>query len=119
MRNVIALVVILAVGIGIFVYRHDSASNQIKVEMLGIAKDMKLSPQEHTEVSHLITVYHEQAFNEALDISKKRGEKFDVQVYYDEIFRLVLESLRTDDRPALADKIERQKDYFTLKITER
>ena len=36
MRNVIALVVILAVGIGIFVYRHDSASDRIKTEMLAI-----------------------------------------------------------------------------------
>ena len=80
---------------------------------------MKLSPQEHAEVSHLIAIYHEQAFNDALDISKKRGDKFDVQVYYDGIFRLVLESLRTDDQAALADKIEKQKDYFTLKVTER
>ena len=119
MRNVIALVVILAVGIGIFVYRHDSASDRIKTEMLAIAKDMELSPQEHNEVNHLITVYHEQAFNKALDISRKRGDRFDVQVYYDEIFRLVLGSLRTDDESALADRIEKQKDYFTLKVTER
>ena len=118
MRNVIVLAVILAVGIGIFVYRHDSASRRIKTEMLAIAQDMKLSPPEHAEVSHLIMIYHEQTFNEALDISKRRGDKFDVQMYYDGIFNLLLESLRTDDQTALADKIEKQKGYFTLKVTE-
>ena len=89
MRYVLAVVLIAAVAIGVYVYRHDAASSQVKNATLGIADDMALFEPERAEVRILISRYHEQAFNKALDIVKDSGHKFDADAYLGEIFTLI------------------------------
>ncbi len=118
MRYVLAVVLIAAVAIGVYVYRHDAASSQVKNATLGIADDMALFEPERAEVRILISRYHEQAFNKALDIVKDSGHKFDADAYLGEIFTLITADLRENGRGSIADKIDAEKGTFSIAIGE-
>jgi len=119
MRNLLALLVVICIGVGIFVHRRASASDEIKGQMLQIVDDMDLTGPETAEVKTLIARFHEEAFASALDVSRRLGRKFDTDSYYDEAFRLVNTRLRDEDNGFLADKIDRLKEFHALSVTER
>ena len=119
MRNVIALLIVVGVGVGVWKYLQGTASDEIKNQMLLILDDMDLSAQERNEIKPLLSQFHEQAFDRALDISKKHGQKFDEKSYYDEVFNLVVGELREKGNVLLADKVERLQTLHSLTVTER
>ena len=119
MRNVIVAVTLVGVAVGVYMYRHDAASNRIKAEMLLIVEDMTLSPTGRGEVKRLINDYHEESFRRALNPAKDHGHKFDEKNYYEAVFGLIVDRLRDDGKIDLADKVERQKAHFSLRVTER
>jgi hypothetical protein len=119
MRNVVALIIVVCIGIGVFVQRRTSASREIRSQMLQIVDDMDLAAQERTDVKSLVAHHHEQAFAAALDMSRRLGRKFDERSYYEEVFGLVTGSLRAEGKAFLADKIDRLKEFHVLSVTER
>lgn len=118
-RNILMLLVLVAVGVGYWTYRHDAASKYIKIEMLAIVDDMDLTPVGRDDVKQLIARFHAGLFDRALDVGKRHGRKFDDTFYYDEMYRKVVEQLRTDGDDALADKVDRLKGEFSLAVTEK
>ncbi len=119
MRNLLAIVLVIVVGVGVFIYRRDSASNEIKTQMLLIVDDMDLSPQGRGEVKALVSRFHGQAFSNGLDLSRRHGPKFDPKSYYDEVLRLVIAQLREEGNMFLADKVERLQAFHSLSVTEQ
>ena len=119
MRKTLTLLLVAVVGVAFYLYRREAADEQVKAQMLMIAEDMALTPAECDEVKSLISQFHEQAFDKALDLSRQFGRKFDAHLYYEEVLRLVVTRLRSDGRAPLGDKVERQQPYHSLSVTER
>lgn len=119
MRNVIALLIVVGVGVGVWKYLQETASDEIKNQMLLILDDMDLSEQERGEVRPILLQFHAQAFNQALDISKRHGRKFDGKSYYGEVFNLVVDELFEKGNILLADKVKRLQAHHSLIVTER
>jgi hypothetical protein len=119
MRNVVALILVIGVGVGVFMYRRGSASDEIKTQMLLIVDDMDLPAQERGEVKALVSQFHRQAFNRAMDVSKQLGRKFDEKSYYEEVFSLVVTRLREEGNTLLADNVERRHTFHSLSVKER
>ena len=121
MRKVLALLLVVGVGVVFYVQRRDSASEQVKAQMLLIVDEMTLEPIEPVEregVKPLISQFHQQAFDEAMDISRQHGRKFDAQHYYNAVLDLTVAQLRSDGNASLADKIEQVRQYHSLTVTE-
>jgi hypothetical protein len=119
MRRVLALVAIAIVAVGIYILRHDNASDRIRQEMLGVVSDMDLSPTGRDIVSDCVDHHHEQVFKKHFDPSRAHGKKFDVNGYYNDIGTLTEQALRADERTKLADAFRDQLPGFTLTVTER
>lgn len=117
MRKILMLIVL--VGVGYWTYRHDAASKRIKTEMLAIVDEMDLSPVGREEVKQLIAQFHARLFDRAMDVGKRHGSKFDDELYYNEMFRQVVEQLRADGDDAFADKVDRVKGDSSLVVTEQ
>ncbi|MCH7840549.1 MAG: hypothetical protein IID38_10000 [Planctomycetes bacterium] len=119
MRNAIALLIVVGVGVGVWKYLQETASDEIKNQMLLILDDMDLSAQEREEVRPILLQYQEQAFTQAMDISKRHGRKFDEKSYYDEVFNLVVGELLEKGNVLLAEKVKRLQTLHSLIVTER
>jgi len=119
MRKVLALLLVVGVGVAFYLHRRESASERIEAQMLMIVEDMTLQPAERDEVKALISQFHRQAFDKALDISKQYGSKFDAQLYYDAVLDLAVAQLRSDGRAPLGNKIQQVRQYHSLTVTER
>lgn len=117
-RWLLALVILTGVAAGFYSFRRQSSSDRIKAEMLAIIDDMELPPAWGDEVEQLILVAHEQAFRKALDVTRPHGQKFDAKAYYDEVLTLVIAWAREDGREQLADRLENERDRFSLRATE-
>ena len=118
-RKILMLLVLVAVGVGYWTYRHDAASKHIKTEMLAIVDEMDLTPVGREDVKQLIVHFHAGLFDRALDVGKRHGSKFNDKFYYDEMYRQVVEQLRADGDDNFADKVDRLKGEFSLAVTEK
>ena len=105
----------------VFVYRHlrSQASERIKGQILGVADDMTLTPEDRTETKRLIATAHEPAFNDALSLTATRGQKFDAERYINGLFDRVVATARAEGHADLAETIDRQRAQFSFTITER
>ena len=118
LRWLVAIVVIAAVAVGFYFHLHRRASGRIKVEVLAIADEMILSPEQRGRLKGLLEAAHDEAFDKALDPTKKLGRKFDGKLYYDEIFNAVITRAREEGDDDLADTVDRQREHFALTVTE-
>lgn len=118
-RWLVSLVVVLAVGVIFYVHRREDASRRIKAEMLGIIEDMSLPSEWQEEASWLVEAAHKEAFDSALDVTKKLGRKFDECVYYNKVFDLIINRAREDGQTQLADRLASERSSFLLHVTER
>ena len=119
LRWLISLVVVIAVGLTFYAKLREDASRRVKAEMLAIIKDMNLPPEWHDEAVWLVEAAHKEAFDKALDVTKKLGRKFDERVYYNEIFDLIVNRAREDGKTQLADRLADERSRFLLHVTER
>jgi hypothetical protein len=62
---------------------------------------------------------HEKAFEASLDITERLGRKFDDKTYYDKVFEMMQQRATEEGKTDLAEKLAEQKEFFTLKVTER
>ncbi len=119
LRWLISLVVVIAVGLTFYAKLREDASRRIKTEMVGVIEDMSLPPDWHEEATWLVEAAHKEAFDKALDVTKKLGRKFDERVYYNEIFDLIVNRAREDGKTQLADRLAGERSRFLLHVTER
>ena len=118
-RWLIIVAILIAVAVGFYSYRRESAGEGVKAEMLAIVDEMGLPPDWRDEVIQLVEAAHPEAFNKALDVTRERGRKFDARGYYDELFRIVIAWARDDGRTELADRLANEQPRFSLDVTER
>ncbi len=118
MRKLIGLAVVVAAGVGFYLYRHGGASERVKAEMLLLVDDMHLSSQWRDETKSLIERFHDEAFAAALDVTKKLGGKFDEKLYYDDVFKRVITVARGQGLTGLADALEEQESLFSIVVSE-
>lgn len=119
LRWLISLVVVVAVGVTFYTKLREDASRRIKTEMVGVIEDMSLPRDWHEEATWLVEAAHKEAFDKALDVTKKLGRKFDERVYYNEIFDLIINRAREDGKTRLADRLADERSRFLLHVTER
>ncbi len=118
MRKLLAALLVVGVGVGVFVSRRGSASNEIKSQMLLILDDMDFTPRGRDEVKRLVLQFHDRVFSQALDMSRELGRKFDERSYYDELFRLVVFQLHEEGSASLAKKVEGLQKLHSLTVSE-
>jgi len=118
--SLLASFVVVAV-FAVFMYRHlrAQASDRIKGQILAVADDMTLTPEDRIETKRLIAAAHEQAFDDALHLTAKQGEKFDAKGYITGLFDRVVAAARAEGRTDLADTIAGERANFSFTITER
>ena len=95
------------------------ASRRIKAEMLGVIEDMNLPSEWQEEATWLVEAAHKEAFDSALDVTRKLGRKFDERIYYNEVFDLIINRAREDGQPQLAERLANERSSFLLHVTER
>lgn len=119
MRRLIALLLIVIAGVGVYVFKRDAARENVRREMVGIVGDMSLSTKDHDAVVALVNRFHDQAFRAALDVSKELGRKFDESAYYDDIVQRITTALRDAGRDSLATAFQHKQSRFSLIVSER
>ncbi len=116
---VLGMAVVAGVGVGFYNYKHQRASAVLLAQILGVADDMDISPGFKDELHTLLRAAHEDAFARALDISRDLGRKFDEGLYYKEIFDAVIARAREQGKNDFGDRIEQERKYFSITVTER
>ena len=116
---VLGMVVVAGVGVSFYTYKHKRAGDLVLAQILGVADDMDISPEFKDELHTLLGAAHEDAFARAFDISRALGRKFDTELYYKEIFDVVIARAREQGKDDLGDRIEREREYFSITVTER
>jgi len=119
MKRFVTLVVLATVGIGFYVYLHDDRSKHIREQMTALIGEMQLKEEWKQEAQALFDTVHEKAFEAALDVTKKLGEKFDDETYYDKVFEMMQQRARDEGKSDLADKLAEQKGLFALNVAEQ
>ncbi len=119
MRSFVALVLLVGVGVGFYMYKSEDGSKRIKAEMSKLIDDMPIKPEWKAEAAVLFSAVHEKAFQAALDVTQRLGKKFDDQTYYDKVFEMMQRRAREEGKEQLADKLEEEKSLFTFTVTER
>ena len=119
MRKLLAGIVIVAFAIGFYAYRQGGASANVKSEMLRLVDDLHLSPEQHEAARRMVELHHEAVFNDATDISRDRGRKFDTRLYQEEFFRRMIDQARQDGDADLADRLSAQRNDIQLVVTEQ
>lgn len=119
MRRLIALLLIVIAGVGVYVLKRDAARENVRREMVGIIGDMSLSAKDQEAVVALVNRFHDQAFRAALDVSKELGRKFDESAYYDDIVQRIITALGDAGRDALATAFQHKQSRFSLSVSER
>jgi predicted kinase len=118
LRWLVAIVVVASVAVAFYHHLHGRASGHIKAEVMAIADEMVLSPEQRDRLKGLLEAAHDEAFHKALDPTKKLGRKFDDRLYYDGVFDIVIARARGEGDNDLADTVERQRQHFALTVTE-
>ena len=118
MRNILAIMLLVAIGTGFYVYRGEQSGERVKVQMRGVIDDMALSPEWRGEVRRFFDTCHETAFHAAMDVSKKLGRKFDSKKYYDMVFDEIIERAREGGHDDLAERLAQEKNLFRLVVVE-
>lgn len=113
------MLLIVIVGVGVYVFKRDAARDNIRREMVGIITDMEFSAEDQEAVAALVTRFHDQAFRDALDVSKELGRKFDESAYYDDIVQRITAALRDAGRESLATAFHEKQSFFSLSVSER
>ena len=119
MRSFIAVLLIVSVGIGVYVFKRDAARENIRREMVGIVGDMDLPAKDQEAITALVNRFHDQAFRAALDVSKELGRKFDESAYYEDIVQRITAALRDAGRDSLATAFHEKQGFFSLSVSER
>jgi len=119
MKNFVVLLLLVAVGVGFYVYLQDDASARIKTEMSGIIGEMQLPPEWKEEAKTLLAAVHEKAFEASLDITERLGRKFDDKTYYDKVFEMMQQRAADEGKTELAENLAQQKELFRLDVTEQ
>lgn len=118
-RGVLMLLLVCAAAAAFFLYRRGDAADEVKREMLAIVREIQLPDDWRAAAEQYVQAAHEKAFNKALDIKKKLGEKFDANVYFNDVFDQIVAWAREDGKPELADKLEQARGTYSLGVTER
>lgn len=119
MRKVIGILMLLAAAVAVYFYYQQRVSEPVKQELMRIADDMDLSPAWTADLKNMIEQFHDGAFRKALDVSKELGRKFDEKLYYDEIFRRIIDSANQQGKTEFAAKLAEEKEFHSLAVTER
>ena len=99
-------------------YLYSRASDGVRDEILKIVDDMALETQWRPEVRRLMEAAHDQAFSLALNIKEHLGRKFDEERYIHELFDRVVAYARKEGRARMADAVERERQAFSLDVSE-
>ena len=118
MRHVLMIVVLAVAAVSIYSYLHKGASEVVKRQLTAIVDDMGLSPEWTAEVRTMIDRLHDDCFARAMDVSRRLGTKFDERSYYDDIFDRITGDARGLGMTELADKLEDERQYHILTVTE-
>lgn len=117
-RTLFALIVIAVAATTVFLYRRGNAGAEVKREIVAIVNEIELPQDWRTTAEEYIHAAHEKAFNKAMDVTRKFGEKFDAKVYYDDIFDRIIAWARDDGKADLAAKLEEARKAHSLRVTE-
>ena len=118
MRKLLVGVVLVAFAIGFYSYRLGGAGTEIKLEMLRLADDLDLTPQQHDAVRRMVEFHHDAVFKDSVDISRDRGQRFDARLYQEELFRRMIEQAAHDGDSELSDRLFAQRNAIQLVVTE-
>ncbi len=119
MKRFLAVVFLAALGAGLYVYMQDDRSKHIRTEMSALIGDMEIKEEWKQDAQALFDTVHRKAFEAALDVTKRLGQKFDDDTYYDKVFEMMQQRARDEGKGELADKLEEQKVLFALNVTEK
>ena len=119
MKKFVYIVILVTVGIGFYFFLRDDGSSRIRKEMTALIGDMNITPEWKEEAKAIFDTVHEKAFEAALDVTQKLGEKFDDDAYYDKVFEMMQQRARSEGKGELADKLAEQKELFALNVSER
>lgn len=119
MKRFVALVCLAALGAGLYVFLQDDRSKHIRTEMSALIGDMQIKEEWKQEAQALFDMVHRKAFEAALDVTKRLGQKFDDDTYYDKVFEMMQQRARDEGKIDLADKLAEQKGLFSLNVTEK
>ena len=119
LTSAVCVLVLAAVGGAVYSHLRAKASERVKAEMLRVAADLTLSPDERASVRRLIESAHDEAFNNALNLTRRHGRKFDEQSYFNDVFDRVITDARAEGLTELADRLERARPHFSFTVTEQ
>lgn len=119
LKRLISLLLIVALGVGVYMYSRRDASARVKATLLeGIAL-MELSPDDDAYVRQQVEAIHPAAFDRALTATAREGGKFDARLYFDEIKRSVIERVSQDGRSELAAVLREEFEQLQFDVEER
>ncbi len=124
-RWLLSVAVLAGVAVGGYAYLYGRASDTVKAEVLKVVDEMfestetsKLAVPDRTAMRRYIEAAHADAFEQALDVKRQHGRKFDGPLYFRLVFDSVIARARAEGRARLADTIEREREHFTFETTE-
>ena len=118
-RKILGVLCVVVSAVLFYNYMRSDSSNRIKNEMLRLLDDMELTAEERAEAKRLVEAHHAAVFESALDVSRKLGNKFNENLYYDELFTQMIDQASADGHSELAQKLDSQRKLHSLNVTER
>lgn len=115
----LSVAVLAGIAVWTYTYLYDRASDTVKAEVLLVVDEMFDSPENRTTVRRFVEVAHADAFEQALDIRRQHGAKFDGPLYFRLVFDSVIARARSEGMTRMADTIEREREHFTFETTEK
>jgi hypothetical protein len=118
-RRLASVVVIIAVGIGIYYYTRLDASTRVKATLLEGVSMMELSAADAAYVRRQVEAVHPAAFDMAMTATAREGKKFNGPLYFEEVKRGVLERAAQEGRQELAAKLVNEFAALEFEVEER
>ncbi len=111
----ISILVFSAIGFGLYQHFRSEASERVKAGIVRFLDQTPLSQGDREVTTRLISEVHEEAFDEALNISRTSGAKFDNERYVDEIFARIVERAREEGLTELATTLKEVHSNITIR----
>ncbi len=118
-RLIIGSVVLAGLGFAAYQHFYKQASGRVKTEILKLPDVMNLLPEEREQTRRLIEAEHENAFEQALDLTQQQGQLFDTQRYVDVLFERIITQARKEGFEPLANSLERERKLVSFEAAEQ
>jgi len=108
---------ILIIGGVLWYFRGDNGA-RVKSQLISALGAIPLSDAERADVRQWIESAHQAAFDKAMDLRRKVGERFDAQAYFSDVIGRASSRARDLGREELAEKLEDMRNRLTFTVTD-